>query len=241
MPIFTCKTCKKYIPWRKQRTESNDQKPTDENAADSAATFLSITKQEFQFLDPTTTPEETQFAQACANMHHNAALLRKSVGKYISKYKVMNKAPTLQNAIERGIPVAKLVAVGIGAGNFVDMAERIWGSIVNVCTNVVERSCTDLMLAAQCVDLTASSSHERDPKEIARACFEEIRKCLQIETYEQAAQFANNPSLRKFISSKLLTPMTMIATFSVQVETMLNARECNARMARTCSGQSHPR
>lgn len=190
---------------------------------------------EFKFIDFMGTIAEDQLYESCQNMHGNAILLRKHVNLFIRSFKQMEKVPVLIPVLKNGIPILKLVAATMGAGIIVEagsmLAEKIWGSLADICQEVAERSCADAMMAAEFVDIHRDTITISRAKSAAMTCFRELYKCFQIESYEREGASIENPSLKEFISRKLLGPMHVIASSYLHVANVLEAQECNARLA----------
>lgn len=195
----------------------------------------------FKFLSLMEKIDTEQLTDALENMHANTILLRKHVIYFISYFKGMDRIPGLLPVLQNGIPVLKMVATTLGGGALVEignlLTEKIWSGVTGICQEVAERSCADVMMAAEYVDINATSNSISKSKMNAMVYFKEMYNCLQIESYKEDAKFLAHDGLKEFISRKLQGPMHMIASSYAHVASVLEAREANARLAQMSQRQ----
>ena len=172
----------------------------------------------FQFLGTITLPGSQQLSAAAENMGNNAAILRSVVQEYMNKWDKLHRhthlGKMLVPGIKNALPVLKLVVSSAGGSALVEAAshlsQQIWGSVEELCDEVVVRSCTDVLMAVHSVWQDGS---ELMSKELVVDGFRQMHNALEVESYTTLM----DESLRHYIAYKLRKPLQTLAESFVMV------------------------
>jgi hypothetical protein len=165
----------------------------------------------FKFLAGIEQAGSLQLQQAAINMWDNATILRDVVSSYISQWNSIKGAPMLVPGLNHALPLLKVIVTSSGGGVLVDvgnhLTEAVWGSVHQLCEEVVNRSCTDILMAVHTIWDDVS---ENAAKQLVLNAFTQMHNALEIETYAEVKP--ENESLREYISFKLRKPLQSLAT-----------------------------
>lgn len=191
--------------------------------------FLSVGKKdtvtpdkedEYSFLGEVDTLEDGQLTKACTNMLKNAAIMRGQVKCFLERWKYFKDIPVPVMVLKNNIPVLKLTISAMGGSALVTMvagfAEKLWGSVLEVFVNVVNRSCMDVKMS-----LNATNLSEDNANKLIFA-FGEMHNALEIATFDKIDEFIPDKALQKYISERLSMPLKDLSDDYAKVLVIVN-------------------
>lgn len=193
---------------------------------------------EFYFIDKMNLNAEKHrqlLQQALLNMKYNAEVLRDLVKGYLGRWALLGGRSVSNKDLSMVVQGTKVIvshAVPMGS-MLVNLAEnvcrRIWGLIPDICKEVVERSCADILMAIQ---MHGDPHSARTDRELAASAFLKMRDVLVIESYENIKDMIRDVDMRGHVSSKFVSSVSELANSYVLLMQYMQLQEQELRLQR---------